>query len=127
MEALRKQHERWRAAVNARDFDAYADVVAEDVVWIPPSGDAVVGRQAFRKWLAPFFEAYAYQYATSNTRFLTAGDWAAERSDFESRMTPIAGGSPMSHTGTYLVIWKRDSDGVWRIDRYVDQGQLASG
>jgi ketosteroid isomerase-like protein len=34
----------WSDAVNARDIDAYADIVAEDVVWIPPSGDAIVGR-----------------------------------------------------------------------------------
>ena len=112
--------------MNARDVEAYVELVAEDVVWIPPSGGAIEGRQAFRKWLEPFFEAYNYEYSASNTRFLTAGDWVAERSDFESRMTPVAGGSTMSHTGAYIVIWRCDSDGMWRIDRYIDHGQLSS-
>jgi uncharacterized protein (TIGR02246 family) len=116
-----KRHEQWRAAVNARDLDAYAELVAEDVVWIPPAGEALVGREAFRRWLAPFFGAYAYEYSVSNIRWLPAGDWVAESSRFASRMTPAGGGSTMSHVGAYMALWKRDADGVWRIDRYVDQ------
>jgi uncharacterized protein (TIGR02246 family) len=114
----------WSDAVNARDIDAYADIVAEDVVWIPPSGDAIVGRAAFRRWLEPFFGAFEYDYGASNPRYVDAGDWIVERSDFESRITPVAGGSTMSHPGSYLVIWRRDADGLWRIDRYVDDGPL---
>lgn len=113
--------------MNARDIEAYAGLVAEDVVWIPPSGDAIVGRQAFRAWLRPFFEAYDYEYSASGTTFSKAGEWVVESSDFESRMTPVAGGSTMSHTGTYIVIWRRDSDGIWRIDRYLDRSRLAGG
>lgn len=125
MDVLRERHEKWRAAVNARDIDAYSELVIEDVVWIPPAGDAIVGRKAFQEWLKPFFESYDYEYSASNTRLLAAGEWIVERSDFESRMTPIAGGSTMSHTGVYMAIWRLDSDGIWRIDRYVDQGPLS--
>lgn len=124
MNVVSQRHEQWRAAVNDRDVEAYAELVADDVVWIPPAGDAIVGRQAFREWLEPFFEAYEYEYSAFNSRFLTAGVWVAERSDFESRMTPVAGGSSMFHTGVYVVIWRRDSDGIYRIDRYVDESPL---
>ena len=127
VDPLREQHEQWAAAVNARDIEAYAELVVEDVVWIPPAGDAIVGRHAFREWLKPFFESYDYEYSATNAKFLAAGDWIAERSDFESRMTPVGGGATMSHTGVYLAIWRRDSDGIWRIDRYVDQGPLSPG
>lgn len=38
----------WKGAVNSRDIDRYADIVAEDAVWIPPHREAIVWRQAFR-------------------------------------------------------------------------------
>lgn len=125
MDELAQRHLQWERAVNAGDIDAYADLVTHDLVWIPPTGDAIVGRQAFREWLGPFFEAYDYVYSTSNTRFLGAGDWGAEKSEFESRMTPVAGGATLMHAGAYVVIWRRDTDGAWRIDRYLDHGPLA--
>ena len=124
MQEFRDRHRDWKDAVNARDIERYAELVAEDVVWIPPHGDAIVGRAAFRAWLGPFFSAYHYDYSSSNHRLISAGDWIAESADFESRMEPVSGGPPMSHRGSYVVIWKRQADGAWRIDRYVDQGAL---
>lgn len=121
---LSERHEQWIAAVNSRDIESYAELVAEDVVWIPPVGHAIVGRQAFREWLEPFFDAYEYEFSTADHRYRAAGDWVAESGAFESRMTPATGGSAMSHVGSYLALWKRDVDGIWRIDRYVDQGPL---
>lgn len=124
VQELAGQHHKWQDAVNARDIDAYAELVAEDVVWIPPSGDAIEGREAFRKWLAPFFTAYAYAYSTSEPRFRAAGNRVVESCEFESLMTPASGGSPMSHSGSYVVIWRRDPDSAWRIERYIDRSLI---
>ena len=122
LDKVKERHRHWIEAVNSRNLDAYAELVAEDVVWIPPVGPAIAGRQEFREWLRPFFVAYHYEYAPSNSRFLDAGDWVVESADFETQMTPVGGGPARSHEGAYLVIWRRDSDGAWRIERYVDQG-----
>jgi uncharacterized protein (TIGR02246 family) len=124
MDELWERHQEWTRVVNTRDVEAYAELVAEDIVWIPPAGEAVVGRQAFREWLEPFFGSYHYEYSSSNSRYRPAGDWIAESGEFETRMTPVSGGSPMSHVGSYMVIWRRDRDGAWRIERYVDQSSL---
>lgn len=121
MNELSERHEQWIAAVSSRDIESYAELVAEDVVWIPPAGHAIVGRRAFREWLEPFFEAYESEFSTADHRYRAAGDWVAESGAFESRMTPATGGSAMSHVGSYLALWKCDVDGIWRIDRYVDQ------
>lgn len=124
MEGLEERRRQWISVVNSRDLEGYAELVTEDVVWIPPGGAAIVGRPAFRGWLRPFFTSYTYQYSSSDPRYLDAGDWIVEQAGFESRMTPLAGGSPMSHNGSYIVIWRRDA-GLWRIERYVDVGALS--
>lgn len=38
-EVLAGRRDAWVAAVGARDLDAYAELVTEDVVWLPPGND----------------------------------------------------------------------------------------
>ncbi len=125
MEDLADRRDEWSEAVNSRDVDTYADLVADDVIWIPPNGAVIAGREQFRAWLAPFFEDHEYNYRASNTAMKRADPWVVETSDFESVMTPAAGGTSMSHTGRYLAMWRRDAGQPWRIDRYVDLGGLS--
>lgn len=87
-ERLADSHRAWLQAVNRSDLSGYAEVVAENVVWIPPGQDAVEGRANFRRWLTPFFEEYDYEFAVTDCSFRMAGRWAAERGRFHSRLTP---------------------------------------
>lgn len=113
----------WIEALESGDVDAYADLVTADVVWLPPHGDAVVGRQAFRAWLAPFLAEYAYEFSVEGVRVREAEGWVAETGEFHSRMWPRAGGAAATHSGRYFLLWRYEDD-VWRIERYVDLGSL---
>lgn len=113
----------WIAALESGDVDAYADLVTADVVWLPPHGDAVVGREAFRSWLAPFLAEYAYEFSLAGIRVREAAGWVAETGEFRSRMVPRGGGPAATHSGRYFLLWRREDD-VWRIERYVDLGSL---
>ena len=119
-DGLAASHDAWIKAVEATDVDAYAALVCEDVVWLPPGDTSVVGREAFRDWLAPFFGGYRYDFAVHDVQFRVADDWALERGRFLSRMTPRSGGEPVEHGGRFILLWRRDEDGTWRIERYVD-------
>lgn len=114
---------RWVAAVNARDLEAYCDIVTEDVVWLPPAGDVVRGRSGFREWLAPFFDRFEYAFRLLDPRAREAGGWAVEAGGFRSRLRP-PGGDWSEHAGSYTLLWRRDGDGPWRIERYVDDTGL---
>lgn len=120
---LSQRHLDWIAAVASTDIDAYAALVTADLVWIPPTGDAIVGRAAFRSWLAPFFERYAYDFAIADIRAHQTERWIAETGEFTSRMTPDSGGPAATHSGRFFMLWRREQD-VWQIERYVDQGSL---
>lgn len=122
---LTRSHRAWVEAVNGTDLEAYADVVCRDLVWLPPGQDAIEGRAAFRRWLAPFFEQYDYEFSVTGTAFRVAGTWAVEKGRFRSVMTSVDGGATMEHSGRFLALWRRDDDGVWRIERYVDDSPTA--
>lgn len=119
LEALAARRREWKAAVESGDPDRYAALLTEGAEWIPPSGDALVGREAFRAWVAPFVERFAYESELEPDLVRVAGDRAVERGRFVSRMTPRDGGETASHEGRYVVVWRHDPD-AWRIDRYVD-------
>lgn len=121
---IEQRHRDWIAAVNATDIDAYAHLVTEDLVWMPPDGEAVVGRAALGSWLEPFFGAFTYEFGVEDVRVRTTDRWIAETGQFTSRMTPKAGGAAATHGGRYFILWRRDDDDAWRIERYVDQGSL---
>ena len=117
---LGRRHRAWIDAVNGTDLTAYADLVCEDVVWLPPGQPPIEGRAAFRAWLEPFFGRYAYDFSIEDPVFRMAGDRAVEKARFRSRMTPRDGGEDMTHEGRFIALWRRDGDAVWRIERYVD-------
>ena len=127
---LADSRREWIAAVDGTDLDAYADLVCEDVVWMPPGGEPVHGRDAFREWCAPFFEAYAYEFEVDDATVRAAGGRAVETGTFRSRMTSRSAGETMEHVGRFVILWRRDEDGTWRIERYADltpPGPASSG
>lgn len=117
---LAERRREWIAAVNAGEAERYADLVTEDVVWLPPSGAPLIGRDAFRAWLEPFFRQYDYRFSVEPDQLRTFDGWCAEAGRFRSVLSSAAGAEPRAHEGRYLVLWRLDADGVWRIERYVD-------
>ena len=121
---LRRTREKWLRVVNAGDPDAYAELLSEEGLWLPPRQEPVLGRAAFREWLRPFFDRYEYDFSLQRTRIRVRGDSAVETGGFVSRMTPKQGGETMEHRGTYTLVWRCEEDGEWRIERYVDDTEL---
>jgi uncharacterized protein (TIGR02246 family) len=120
-EAIDRRRQAWIAAVSEGNIDRYLEVLTEDIVWFPPGQPALSGRSAFSAWVGPFFRQYAYHFEVINPVVRLAGDWAVERGAFLSRLTPWSGGQPAEHSGFYILLWRREPDGFWRIERYIDE------
>lgn len=120
LEMIENRRRAWSAAVNARDIGGYLDLLTEDVVWFPPGQPAFRGKEAFEAWLRPFFDRFRYRFAIEDPLVQLAGAWAVERGTFRSEMVSLSDGETMQHGGRYLVIWRKDQDAVWRIERYLD-------
>lgn len=115
-----ERRREWVNAVNDQALERYVDLVADDVVWLPPSGEPLRSRQAFRSWLEPFFRRYAYRFSVEPLEVRAFEHWCAEIGRFRSVLSAEGSGAPQEHNGHYFVLWKRDADEVWRIERYVD-------
>lgn len=123
LKSIQQRHKEWINIVNRGDAEAYAGLLAEDAVWFPPTGDPIVGRDAFSEWLSPFFSRFEYDFTITNERFRIAGDRAVEKGTFTSVMSPVVDGDPMEHSGTFTVLWRCERQ-QWYIERYIDDTDI---
>jgi len=126
-ESIERRRQEWIAAVNARDVDGYLDLLTDDVVWLPPGQPAISGNQAFASWVGQFFERFSYEFVITEPEVRVAGNWAVERGAFQTKLTSLNDGQAGQHAGRYLVLWRKEGDGAWRIERYVDDTRSGGG
>ncbi len=122
--AIEGRRQTWIDVTTAGDADACMRLLTADVVWFPPGMAALAGREAVRDWMAPFFELYDYDFTVHGPRLQLAGDWAVDRGTFTSALISRHDGRRSSHSGEYLIVWRRESDDEWYIERYVHLNDL---
>lgn len=117
--AIEHRRQQWIDVTTAGDAAGCVELLTEDGVWFPPGMAALRGREPIRDWMAPFFELYEYEFTVLKSQLRLAGDWALDRGMFTSILTSRFDGRQTSHSGEYLISWRRESDGQWYIERYI--------
>lgn len=120
IDSVVQRRKEWVSQFNTGDMEVLAHLLTEEATWIPPHQPAVAGRVAIIQWLQPFFVRFKYEFRTSGETVRLAGDWAIDRGDYSSRIIDKESGEPMEHSGSYVLLWRLEKDGFWRIDRYID-------
>ncbi len=112
------------AAGNARlaegiakgDAKAIRAEYTDDAYVLPPMLPAVHGGQAIEELWAAFIKQGAKGVALATEDVERSGDLAAETGTFTFTMQPE--GKPSATTsGKYVVVWKRQKDGGWKLHR----------
>ncbi len=112
--AIGEVNARLIEAFNRQDAVSVAALYAEDGVVLPPDGPAVAGRPAIQGFFGGLITAGARDLAVQTVDLHPGGDRVIERGSFTLAMRPEGGqASPMS--GKYVVIWKKQPDGSWRL------------
>lgn len=99
------------------DAQALADLFTEDARLLPPGGDEVRGRAAIRAAAQSMFSALTVSDFKIEAQELQIYDSVAyELATYTETLTPRVGpASPVR--GRYLIVWRRDPDRQWRVDR----------
>lgn len=114
--AIEAANAEFAGALVRGDARAMAEVFAEDGQIVPASGPGfVTGRAEIEAYQERRLEARRYLEAVITTRDLGAsGDLAWETGTIRVSIKQEPG-APVTVTGRYLAVWRRDPDGRWRI------------
>ena len=115
-EAVEKGAEAWTGAFNAGDAAGVAALYSENGMLLPPDASQIQGRQAIQDTFQGWIDAGFKNIVFNVVEVEESGDLGYEVGLF-SVDYPTEGGQMATATGNYLVVWKRDADGVWRLYR----------
>ncbi|MEE8191371.1 MAG: SgcJ/EcaC family oxidoreductase [Gemmatimonadales bacterium] len=105
------------ALANAGNAAGIAELYAEDAIQMPPDAPSRVGRGAILASMEETFGANTLQLTSIADEIEVAGDLAFVRITWDEGITPKAGGDTEQMHGNWLVIFKRQADGSWKMWR----------
>jgi uncharacterized protein (TIGR02246 family) len=115
-EAIEAVLVKFSEAFNSKDAAAVAAHYAEDAAVFPPDSARIDGRANIQNFWKGAIDAGLSDLTLKAVEVQDQGDWAYEVGEL-GYSAPGTGDSRSTATGKYIVIWKKDADGTWRIYR----------
>ena len=109
----------YEASLNASDTEAVRQLCAEDVVLMRPFRPSVVGKTALRQptVAGPRVSKLNIKFTIAEIVEM-APEWAFARTNSAGTVTVTATGATSPEANQELFIFKKDTDGAWKIARY---------
>jgi uncharacterized protein (TIGR02246 family) len=114
--AIRAASAAWSQAATAKDLDQAVSFYADDALILPEKAPAIRGNENIRKNWAPTLAlpGPGLSWKTSELEVARSGELAYETGTYNFVTTDKKGKST-DYKGKYLVIWKKQSDGSWKV------------
>lgn len=116
--AINRVRLAFNTAYNAGDANAMAVLIDRDAVWMPPTGEqAIVGVQEIIARYTAFFQKTRSAFELQPGKIQISGRWAFLDGPWHRTDSAIQGGKLKLHGGYYMMAFKKQSDGSWKIAR----------
>lgn len=115
--AIRKASDvEWLKAAQAKDVERVISFYSDRASVLPPNAPAATDREAIRAIWARMVGApgFAINWHTTTVEVSRAGDLGYQLADYEVSLNNPEG-KPISDRGKYVAVWKKQSDGSWKV------------
>ena len=116
---IQAREQEWSAAFMTANAASIAALYTEDGASIQATGDWNRGRPAIGQGLQPQFDSTTFTAREDITEEVipVGPNYVFEVGHYSSVGTSKADGKPRTTAGRYIVLWRKDADGVWRLHR----------
>ena len=127
--AIREADATWLKALDAKQLDTAMSFYAQDASVLSPNVPVMTGKEAIRNfWSNEFAPAVALSLRcrTAKVEVARSGDLGYGQGSYEATYNDPQG-KPVKDHGKYVVIWKKQADGKWKViaDTYNSDVPLA--
>jgi ketosteroid isomerase-like protein len=119
---LAKIREAWVQDLRTKKLEPILKFYAPDAAFLQPTGERITGPAALRTLFQTIMATFNSDLTLNSKSLETSGDLAYDSGDFEETLTNIASGAKISSKGSYVIIYKRQSNGSWQIVQHVWTG-----
>lgn len=124
---LAKIREAWVQDLRTKQLEPMLKFYAPDAVFLQPTGERITGSAALRSLFQSIMATFNSDLTLHSQNLETSGDLAYDSGDFEETLTTIATGAKISSKGSYVIIFKRQPSGSWKIVQQVWTGTPPPG
>jgi len=114
--AIRAAVEDWSAASQAKDVEGFVSVYADDAVLMLEGAPDLEGAEAIRAGIGGMMQDPNFNLWFEPTQVVVAesGDLAYETGTYSLGISDPEGNAVSQH-GHYVVVWRKQSDGNWKV------------
>lgn len=116
--AVEKVRVKFNAAYSKGDAKAMGALLDRDAVWLPPTGEqALAGADKVVALYKAFFEKTRSEFELKPGTVQVSGQWAFLNGSWQRKDTGKPSGISSEHGGYYLLVFKKQVKGDWKIAR----------
>jgi len=121
---IRAADHAWARVFAAGDLDQSVAFCAEDAAVLAPNAPIVEGREAIRNLLASWFKPdLKISWTPDRVEGAESGDLGFSSGRYRMSFKD-ASGKTVSDKGKYVIVWKKQPDGRWKVVRDISNSDL---
>jgi ketosteroid isomerase-like protein len=112
---IRNLDAQWSKTAGAHDLDGVVSYYSDDAVVLPPNAPAAADKQAIRAlWAGLAGPGVSITWQASKVEVAKSGDLAYSLGTYTDSMKDPQG-KLLSDKGKFVEVWKKQSDGTWKV------------
>jgi len=116
---LGKLRTQWAADLHAKRLESILSCYTPEAVFLSSGHTRVTGSVGLRELMKNIMGMVTSDLHFHNINTESSGDLAYDSGEYDETLTPTAGGPDKKLQGSYVIIWRRQTDKQWRIVQQV--------